>query len=61
LVLLHYLVVPGIGDTVNSRSRATAVRKADEATEADGGDRATTAVAVPADSQPPVAATPFAA
>jgi hypothetical protein len=61
LVLLHYLVVPGLGDTVSSRSKATAVRTADETTQAAGGDRATTAEVVPAGDEPPVVAIPYAA
>ncbi len=60
-MLLHYLVVPELGDAVGSRSQATAVH-ADEAAPADGDN--VTVAAVPtdsADSVPPAAATPFAA
>ncbi len=63
MVLLHYLVVPGLGDGngTGSRSQATAVH-ADEAAPADRGDTAAAAAAaVPPSGASPVTEAPCAA
>ena len=55
MVLLHYLVVPGLGDGIAPRPEATADR-AGEAFPPDRGDVATlTAPTAPTDTEPPVA------
>ena len=61
MVLLHYLVVPGLGDGngTGSRSQATAVH-ADEAAPSDRGDTAA-AAAVPPSAASPVTEAPCAA
>ena len=51
MVLLHYLVVPGLGDGIVPRPEATAAR-ADEASSADRGD--VTTLIAPTDTEPPV-------
>jgi hypothetical protein len=60
-VLLHYLVVPGLGDSIDPRSQAPAVRAA-EVAPADCGDAATATVAAAlASATPPTAEAPCAA
>jgi hypothetical protein len=52
MVLLHYLVVPGLGDGIVPRPEATADR-AGEAFPPDRGD--VTTLTAPTDTEPPVA------